>query len=356
MSDKDEGGSEPQGQARVAAELENTWNELEAGKQETLPSNDDGPARDDKGRFVAKQGDEGAGDTEAGGDTNAVTEAVQSSSIAPPEHWSQADKDVFSSLPDEAKPLYLEKVKSLESGYNKKFEEVANERKTFESHKWVRDVFEPYRQQLEMHGTTPEAYTRKLIAIGQQLQANPRQTLEWLAQQYGVDLATPQEPSEYQDPEVAKLKAAISDLQSHIQLSERQQQEAITAQMNREWQGFVDAKDASGNPTHPKAEDLKLRMGSELHVSPPQPGESTSDALKRAYEAVKWTDPEVRQSILEAETKAKQAEALRKADLEKAKAAGRTVKPRSIPATDTRPVAKGSWKDELEANWEQLAS
>ena len=101
--------------------------------------------------------------------------------LAAPDHWSDEDKDSFSELPDEAKPLYLEKVKSIEAGYNRKFEDLASERKEVESYKGFKDMFAPYEQKLAMAGTNPELYTRQLLATAAQLEANPLGTLEILA-------------------------------------------------------------------------------------------------------------------------------------------------------------------------------
>jgi hypothetical protein len=89
-----------------------------------------------------------------------------------------------------------------------------------------------------------------------------------------------------------------------------------------------------------------------LLTNPQKPGESTNEALKRAYESVRWSDPQIRQSLLDAEHKAKDAERQRKADLQKAKAAGRTVKSKSMPGSG-RPIPADSWKEELEKQWDK---
>lgn len=357
--DKD-GGSE--GQAELSDDLEKAWDEAESGKEvvEEKSSDDDRPRDPETGKFVAKEKseDDEPEEREAEADDNAeeldTDEPVeQVSALAPPEHWSQGDKDAFSALPDNLKPLYLEKAKSLESGYNKKFEEVATERKNFESYKGFKEIFEPHEQQLHMNGFTPESYTRRLVAIGQALQANAGDTIKWLAQQYNVDLGKPEgAEDEYADPTVSKLQAELGQIKTALQQFQQSQVQATHQSFEHEWLGFANAKDEQGHETFPGAEKLKVRMGQELSVSPQQPGETIRDALKRAYDSVKWVDPEIRQSILDAEAKAKDAERQRKEDLEKAKKAGRTVKSKSAPTTDERIPGK-DWKDELERNWDQ---
>src|SRR5262245_35337860 len=44
-----------------------------------------------------------------------------------PQHWSQEDKDWFTGMPDDVwRQKWLDKTKSLEGGYNTKFQEIAN--------------------------------------------------------------------------------------------------------------------------------------------------------------------------------------------------------------------------------------
>ena len=96
---------------------------------------------------------------------------------------------------------------------------------------------------------------------------------------------------------------------------------------------------------------LRPLMGVYLTAYPQQPGETTSQCLTRAYEAAKWSDPSVRQSLLEAETKKVNAAWQRRVDIDKAKNAGRVVKSRSYPSADytTAPASTGvaSWEKSM---------
>ena len=324
MIDKDEGGSEEQGQADIANELEKAWDEIEAGPVENVSEEPDAAQHDDQ-----------PGETLA------------------PVHWSQSDKDAFNALPEELRPLYLKRVKLLESGYNRKFEEVAGARKqieefsamleghdpqtiqqTFDTGATVHQLLSPYQQQLAESGLTPVAYVQRLVDVAAHLQADPAGTLNFLAQQYGVNLgaAGPDLSAEHQ--------ATLSQYQDAVQrlYAERNDGHA------REWAAFTQA--------NPQAAPLQQRIGIELLTNPQKPGESTNEALKRAYESVRWSDPQIRQSLLDAEHKAKDAERQRKADLQKAKAAGRTVKSKSMPGSG-RPIPADSWKEELEKQWDK---
>jgi hypothetical protein len=171
MTPDDEGGSDA-GQADLANDLAEAWDQAEAVE----PVSEDLDAADRPDRPDA---------------------------ILAPQHWSEADQDAFNSLPDQAKPLYMEKVRSLESGFNRKFEELAGARKQLES---VQDnietlqsvwqVLAPHQEQLAAANLTPGEYVGRLVSVAQHLQANPEATIRWLAETHGAISAMPkQEPN-----------------------------------------------------------------------------------------------------------------------------------------------------------------
>jgi hypothetical protein len=145
----------------------------------------------------------------------------------------------------------------------------------------------------------------RLVATFAQLEANPRETIEALGRRYGI--------AQEADPRVADLENIVQQIHAS------------------EWGSFVYARDKNGAPLYPGAANLRERVGHELRLRPEQPGESTRDALVRAYDAVKWSDPQLRQSLLAERDRASAAERLRKADLERAKRAG-TSAPRAKTA------------------------
>jgi hypothetical protein len=191
------------------------------------------------------QGDVGQDDVAVGQDD------VEPSAVTAPEHWSAADREAFEALPDAAKQLYMETRKSLERGYQAKFDSLADERKSVESLREFQGMFDENQlQQIQMAGLTPGAYVKRLVQIGQALATNPQQMLEYLAQQHGVSFGQSDDGSE----RIAQIHSS-------------------------EWAGFVNAKDQSGNALYPNAERLRGRIGRELQQAPERPGESIRDAL-----------------------------------------------------------------------------
>lgn len=290
-----------------------------------------------------------------------------------PEHWSQADKEAYGELPDEVKPLWLEKSKSLEAGYQQKFEEVAAQRKELEPYRGIDEVFKPLQQQLAMAGVTPEQYTRQLVATALQLQQDPVTGLRNLAAGYGVtmdDLVGKSQDADdddlYADPEVKALKDLIAQQASQIQQlstkfdqSQQATRQASESQILNEWTAFTESKGEDDKPLYPHAADLRQLVGFELERNPPQPTETTQEAFARAYDKVKWTVPEIRESVLAAEKaklkageKSQAKENQRKEDVQKAKRVKKPVKSKS-EAVSEAPVVGETWRDELEQQWEQ---
>jgi hypothetical protein len=316
-----------------ADDLSATWDAMEAGESpplvpETAEPIAGAPLRDELGRF-AKRLREELGEEEP----------APASVTTAPEHWSQTDREAFDALPEEAKPLYLEKIKLLESGFNRKFEEIAGERKTYES---LKEIFGPGEmQQLADANVTLPQYVGRLVSVAKQLQANPYETLHWLAKQCGVQL---------DGSDLAVLDHAHEvATQAEAEIAQHEQKMAAQKQayFDQEWLAF--------QHEHQVPDSLRQAMGVYLSVNPQQPGETPRQALLRAYEQAKWSDPGIRQSIVEAEIQARTVEAQRKADLAKARNAGRVVRSKTMPGTNSHEPA-ASWREELERNWDRISA
>ena len=299
-----------------------------------------------------------------------VAEIPEPEVLEAPEHWSDEDKETFNSLPEEARPLYLAKVTSLETGYNTKFESLADERKQLDAFKGFAEMFTPdHREQLARMGTTPEGYVRSLIATHFQLQQNPQATLQQLAQQLGVTLGeAPALEEDDLDPVVnQRLKGIESQLQSlaeNLTQTQQSQEEASQRQIQETWQAFAGAKDDQGNVLYPNAEGLKTKIAYELQTLESIPRETAGALLKRAYDNVKWTDPALRQTILDAQAKAEtdkakaetdKAEAKRRESVEKAKRAGSDPKSKSGPVSEAPPEGE-SRRESLEREWDRMTA
>lgn len=320
------------------------------------------------GDAMAKAWDEAAeGEAEAKpveGEQEAAEEEQEAEEIVAPEHWSDQDKEAFNALPEELRPLYLDKVKAIEGGYNKKFEDLAKERKTLDRYRPFDDLFAPFQVELDRAGLTPDAYVRQLMATATQLRAKPKETLLELARIYGVnDLVNGQaEPAledEFLDPAAAAKIRALEQQVTELQRNTTDNLNKLTQanntasqqQMNDTWNAFSTASQ-EGKPLYPHAERLKQNVGWEL-ARMAQSGETNgkpiTDSLKIAYERAAWADESARQDMLKS-----REDLHRKAEVQKAKKAQRVVKSKS-EAAPKAPSAAGSWKGGLEEAWDELA-
>lgn len=350
MSEKTEGTKdEPQTMAEALSE---TWDALETEDEAVEAKAEDAPEN------ASEEAPEEAEEVEAAEEDD-VDEAEEASDelvkVEAPEHWSKEDKDVFESLADDTQREWLlNKTKAVESAYDAKFKEVAEQRRQLEHLDGINRIFEPYRDQLALHGTNEVQYVERLVAADKFLRTDPASAIQWLAGQYGIDLPSiGQTDDEYLDPaaaqRIAKLESEINRMKASNQSQAEAQRAASANALQAEVDRFKDEKDESGSPLHPHFEDVRAVMAGLM-----QSGQAAG--LESAYEQAVWAMPKTREQALKAQTEAqaKAREAKRKADVEKARKV-KNIKSRSTP-TDSTPTPAKTHHEELERLWDQLAS
>jgi|DEB0MinimDraft_4_1074332.scaffolds.fasta_scaffold25765_2 hypothetical protein len=256
----------------------------------------------------------------AGGEQDAapveVEEVEEVEEIAPPEHWSQLDKDAFNDLPPDVRKLYLDKATSLEKGYNEKFEQIADWQKEKAA---LDEVFAPLASELSLHGMDRADVLRRLVGAHTYLSRDPEGALRWLAQQYGADyLLAGDEPDPFDtpDPRVQTLTQEIAQLKQQLQGFQGQYQTTQEAALSQQIQAFQTATDEQGKPKYPYFTDVRTQMGQLIQAGAAQ-------SLEQAYEMAVWSNPDVRGRLMQADQqKANQAaEAKRRQEAEKARKA-----------------------------------
>lgn len=239
--------------------------------------------------------------------------------VEPPEHWSQLDKDRFSELPDEIKPLWLEKTKSLETGYNEKFERVADWEK---QQARFNEIFSPLASELSLHGVQPMDMVQRLIGAHQFLRSDPEAGLRWIAEQYGAGhmLGGVEEDSGYLDPmaekKIQQLEQQVQSLTQTLGGFQGNYQQTQQAQLQSQIRAFETAVDAEGKPKYPYFQNVREQMG-QLFAA------GAVSTLEEAYQkAIRLNDDVFGQVQKAEQDKAKkEAEAKRKAEAEKARKA-----------------------------------
>lgn len=291
----------------------------------------------------------------------------------PPEHWSQLEKDRFGALPTAIKPLYLEKITSLEKGYQQKFERLAAAEKT---HAGIEEVFAPLSGDLQQYRMTPLDAVKYLVATQQAMRRDPRGTLQKLANDYGIDLgnvaASPGAQAQagsqpaagdatgYLDPaaerDIAALKAQFGPVTQTVQQLTQAIQQQAQAEQRRQYeasvgavQSFAAAKGPDGKPLHPYYADVREDMAKLWE-------KGIAKTLPEAYEFACQRNPEIKAALQrQAEVGwAAKREAERKADLARAKPGA--LAPAAAPASAPRDKAapkRDSVKADLLDAWNE---
>jgi hypothetical protein len=220
--------------------------------------------------------------------------------IEPPKGWNAEEKAKWSEVPEWAQKAATRREEALTKqlfqhdearDFGRKLQEIAN----------------PYMPTIRAEGADInkafENYLQTSFALRSGTPMQKSLALHAIAQQFNVDLSLPHQQGGV-DPRYVQLERQIADLQTERQrdLEERQQRETGGLQQQ--------IADFSSSPGHEHFEQVRVRMGSLL-----ESGEAKD--MEEAYQQAIWSHPEIRSSLIAAQSKA--AEDQRIADL-KAKA------------------------------------
>lgn len=340
------------GPAEHEAPAESVENDSKTVSHETA-TGDDRPRGPD-GKFIAKSADatETPAAEQSAPETAPTAAAPASNPLEAPQHWSQADKDWFNKLPTpEMRAKWLEKSKSLESGYNAKFQEVAPLRKVIEKHN-------PYLQSV---GATAEQAFDYLINAERQLRLGSaeqkQQMLAQIAKDYGISLPTgaqapaaqPAVPAEgeHWDPTVQALQQKLTALEQ-AETSRRNQFQAEQQQrVAAEIMSFANAKTEGGLPANPYfaevADDI-ARLANADRLAGRTP------VLKTLYDAAVWANPTTRARLIADQAAAEQRkrETDAKAKAEQARKASGSISGAPKGGNGVMSGSSGSLRGDLE--------
>ena len=336
-------------------------------------ANDDGPARDDQGRFSsdntddeAPEGDSeeeipgetdtedqdgdnaDAGEDEAEGSEDAAGDAT---SVDAPESWTAEAKERFAALDPETQAYIVQREQEQAEGVTKlksQFEDKVSSADQFA------EVVRPYEAEMRAEGATPLQAVQTLLNTAQilrhgtveQKEAVIRQT----AQQYGVNLNPINDEGtddEFADPRVAALEREITALKSVQTNQDTQNQQAQANAAQAEIETFADAKDDKGDPLRPHFDAVVNDLIPALSaIKQANPAMSNADALQDAYDRAVWANPETRKLEQDRQAKTEEearTEAARKAATDAKK--GKGVKAKGAGQQSGKPKASANPKD-----------
>ena len=202
---------------------------------------------------------------EVGTDENTGTETPEVSEIHIPDNWESGLKDFVNGIEDQAgKKAVFDKISSYEAGYQKKFQDLAKQRKAFESDKYFLDTYRNFengiadkQMLLAKYGSMPE-YFNRLYQMDKLASENPEQFLINYCNGNGITMEQLQavlsgEANQRYQQE-RSLEARDAELLRKFE--EQQRQKAFENDVI----SFANATDEAGNLLHPHMRELANDM------------------------------------------------------------------------------------------------
>ena len=276
----------------------------------------------------------------------------QQEEIVVPDNWEQGLKDFITGIQDQAgKKAVFDKINNYEKGYQKKFQDLADERKAYDADKQAFDanksLFDSYNgfdksieqsmraEILARYGNVPN-YMSALHQMDIMASRNPAEFIKNFCINNGITAEALQEylsgkayQDAYQDNRISRSQ---EDLKAQImkEIESKQQEQRYVEEVTR----FAQAKTESGELLHPLLADQSFVEDMEaLQKAYP------NKTLEELYQMASYLRPELRQKAIDDEAR-KIAEAK---EVDKAKSAV-GVKTR-IPTHGARPDK--SWQQVL---------
>lgn len=317
MTDDSNAAAEAAANGSLRADLEEAWDRLSAEAEETAPeADDDAPAQEDE---IAPEDEGEDGEVRA-----------------PPDHWPAEWRERFEALPREGRGYALDLHRQFEQAHSERNQALAEREKELDGMEAVDAALAPWRETLAARGLTDADAVTRLMEAQAALEKDPGTALAALAEAHG--LARGAAPP-------ARGDALTDTLERY---AAEQHELRLIAAMEAELEQRARAVDAAGAPRFPHFETVRPTLAALMRGG-------AAGTFEDAYEQAVWADPHLRQKALEAhdaETAARR-ESARKAEVAKARNAGRAALSGSEPARSAPPPAR-SHREELERVWDRM--
>lgn len=276
---------------------------------------------------------------------------VEETALSAPDNWSAEDKATFNALSEAgeqgkaAQEFLLTRHKSMEGDYTRKSQENAEAMRGYEP---LQKAFEPYQAALAAQGMTPADKVGQWAQIEQNLNQNPTQTLQWLAQQHGVDLNTME--VEQPNVELTGLRGELQELRNSIAQRDQAEQQREQAEqqirlntVESQIQEFSELKTEAGELAHPYFEEV---MDEIVALARTERQAGREPELSALYDKAVWMNPTVRDKVL---TSQREQEEKKRAEVARQKAAKAQHAASSISGTPdgASPVGDLSLREQI---------
>lgn len=274
-----------------------------------------------------------------------IDASVPTSTLEPPKHWPADRRASFQNLPDDAKRIILDRNKEANVAVTKAQQEAASFRRTSEA---VVSVFnDNHRQQMQSSGLDEIGAIRYLVQQHDALNSDPVGFLKAVIAQTGVkpeqlfgamapqqtQVAQTQAPDleEWKDPHVVALEAKIAriemienDRRQRAEQHQRSETDRYQKWFIEQCNSFENAIDEEGLPKYshlPAVMDHVVRLVQSDPAMSQLLRSNPHEALEQAYNNAIYLNPEIRQSIIDAEYERRSSEQDAARSVQKAQAA-----------------------------------
>lgn len=285
--------------------------------------------RDEAGKFKAKE------EVQAKEPEQEVEPAPEpAKEVAPaPQSWGASVKGKWAELPEEVRAEIQKRETDIHQMLTRHDGELRLGRE-------MKEVVTPYLATIQAEGGTPTSAVASLLNTAHILRTGTPEAKKSLilntAKQFGVDLGLGEE--EYVDPTIAQLKQQIDELRqlANPQVIEKNLTERMEAGKIQQ-----DIAAFASDPAHVHFEAVKPLMASIL-------GAGQAKDLKEAYDMACMANPQIRSTLLSAQTA--EHEAKRKQEIaNKKRAASSVTGSPAIPSNSKVNNPKSSVEDDLRA-------
>ena len=262
---------------------------------------------------------------------------------APPEHWPAEWRERFEALPDDARDYALDLHRRFEQAHSERSQALAEREKELDGMAAVDAALGPWRETMRAQGLTDADAVTRLMEAQAALESDPESALAAIAEAYG--LAAPAATAA-PDPRPPEREGELLDTLERY--AAEQHELRLIAAMEAKLDSRARAVDAAGAPRFPHFETVRPRLAALMRSG-------AAGSFEDAYEQAVWADPHLRQGALEARDAemAARRESARKAEVAKARNAGRAALSGSEPARSAPPPAR-SHREELERVWDRM--
>lgn len=334
----------------LAAAAQKASEQTNATKKQTITVEAE---RGPDGKFLPKQktvSEQTAGTSDDQKPQNAAAQTAQTQQTdpdEPPSSWRKEAKDLWkqigaAAITPEQGQLLKEELRKRENDFKNGILAKDGELKTVKPfYDELQNIIKPDLDGWKAQGISPVQAINHLLSLGRNFRQNPAGTIQWLAQTAGINLASlvqgqTQQAASQQggdtDPQLQPLLQEINGLKSKLLSLESgfstQSQTAAASEI----QAFIDEVDAQGQPMRPHFNDAfqDIQMIAPS-IKALHPGWTPRQIMNEAYERATWSNPAIRQKMIDAgkaqEMAAQDAAARQRA----AEAAARSATPGSSP-------------------------